>query len=306
MQYWQDISNKDGDHSDSTRMSLLDLTQLDVFILVDVIWLATSPVGLPSYDFPFQTFFACRRPWQRPGSVTAVGRFGASADYAELYRQLAAAGIVLVHSPAQQALASELPAWYPLLRDLTPRSAWFTTPPTAGDIEQAFTWPVFLKGSRQTSKHQAALSIVRSPAEYEAVVEQWRRDPILRWQQLVCREFVDLRPVPAPPVATLPPAFEFRTFWWRGQCVGAGPYWAAFTTYTWTKSEERAALALAHEAARRLAVPFLVVDVAQTTSGDWIVIECNDGQESGYAGIAPVALWQNVVEIERRHAAGQG
>ena len=42
------------------------------------------------------------------------------------------------------------------------------------------------------------------------------------------------------------------------------------------------------------------MDVAQTTAGDWIVIEVNDGQESGYAGVAPVALWQRVVDVERR------
>jgi hypothetical protein len=46
-------------------------------------------------------------------------------------------------------------------------------------------------------------------------------------------------------------------------------------------------------------LPFLAVDVAQTTSGEWIVIECNDGQESGYAGVSPFALWQSIVDIER-------
>ena len=45
---------------------------------------------------------------------------------------------------------------------------------------------------------------------------------------------------------------------------------------------------------------FLVVDVAQTASGEWIVIECNDGQEGGYAAVAPIALWQHIVDIEKR------
>jgi hypothetical protein len=46
-------------------------------------------------------------------------------------------------------------------------------------------------------------------------------------------------------------------------------------------------------------VPFLVVDVAQDVDGRWWVIECNDGQEAGYAGVSPFALWQRVVELER-------
>ncbi len=42
-------------------------------------------------------------------------------------------------------------------------------------------------------------------------------------------------------------------------------------------------------------VPFLVIDLAQTASGEWICIECNDGQESGYAGINPIEMWRAVL-----------
>jgi len=50
-------------------------------------------------------------------------------------------------------------------------------------------------------------------------------------------------------------------------------------------------------------VPFLVVDVAQTEAGRWVVIECNDGQESGYAGVSPFGLWQKIVDLETASAA---
>jgi hypothetical protein len=43
-------------------------------------------------------------------------------------------------------------------------------------------------------------------------------------------------------------------------------------------------------------VPFLVIDIAQRQDGRWVLIECNDGQESGYAGVSPFSLWQHVVE----------
>jgi hypothetical protein len=46
--------------------------------------------------------------------------------------------------------------------------------------------------------------------------------------------------------------------------------------------------------------PFLVVDVAQTAEGKWIAIERNDGQESGYASVPPIALWNNLIEVERK------
>jgi hypothetical protein len=35
-----------------------------------------------------------------------------------------------------------------------------------------------------------------------------------------------------------------------------------------------------------------------TADGNWIVIECNDGQESGYAGVLPLAMWAKMIAIE--------
>ena len=55
---------------------------------------------------------------------------------------------------------------------------------------------------------------------------------------------------------------------------------------------------LAGKAARRIDVDFLFVDVAQTAQGQWIVIEINDGQRSGYAGVPPIPLWRSIIELQ--------
>ena len=124
----------------------------------------------------------------------------------------------------------------------------------------------------------------------------WELDPILHWQPVVCREFVPLRLVGEQSPGTMPRAFEFRSFWWKGQCVGIGPYWMD-EHYDLAPAEKSAAMSIGREAARRLNVTFLVVDLAQRTDGPWIVIECNDGQDSGYAGVAPYLLWRRVLEV---------
>jgi hypothetical protein len=284
-------------------MTQQTLQHFDLFHLEETLWLLVDTIGNPGYDFAFEHFFACRRPWQRPRSLTAIGRFGVLTSYPDPYAQLLTDGVQLLHTPEQYLPASELPRWYPLLADLTPRSLWFATPPSVAEIEQHFAWPIFLKGSRQTRKHTAALSIIASPEAYEQVAAIYQSDPVLCRQQMVCREFVPLRPVPAVATDIIPPAFEFRTFWWYGELVGAGPYWSAFATYTWTPREERAALAVARAAAQRLNLPFVVLDVAQTLTGDWSVIECNDAQESGYAGVSPFALWGQIVEREHARMA---
>ncbi len=275
----------------------------DLLLVEEAVWLLTQQTNNPAYDFAFDSTFACRRPWQRPGDVTAVARVGAPPDYDGLFSHLADCGITLVNSPRQHLNGSELPEWYPCIADVTPRSAWYDSPPPSSVVADSIGWPVFVKGARQTSRHDPRKCIAREPTEYEQLIEEYRRDAILGWQQCVIREFVRLRPVQCSFTIKIQPSFEFRTFWWQKQLVGAGPYWSQFANYAWTNAERDACLAVAGAAAARVDCPFLVVDMAQTLDGDWIVIECNDAQESGYAGVSPFALWNEIIRQARRNNA---
>lgn len=275
----------------------------DLFLLEDAVWVWTRPVGLPIYDFAFDQVFACRRPWDRPREVETIARAGALDSYEASYADLLAEGVRLVHSPDQNLQATRLPRWYPLLEDLTPRSVWTSGPPDPQQIGDELGWPVFMKGVRQTSRHQRKLSIIAGPEAMRRALEEYARDPVLGWQDVVCRSLAPLRPVEDPDPERIPSSYEFRTFWWRGELAGCGRYWWQGIDYDLTPDERGPALAIAREAARRVDVPFLVVDIAQRTDGAWIVIECNDGQESGYAGVSPLSLWQEVVRIERERSA---
>jgi hypothetical protein len=271
----------------------------DLFLLEGEVWLLARTIGSPTFDFMFDRYFACRRPYERPEEVTAIARLGAFDDYPALFDQLRADGITLVNSPPQHRLASELPAWYPLLEGLTPRSAWFDEIPPADVVERQFGWPVFVKGARSTAKHSPGLAIASNATEFAALAESYQRDRILHWQTFCVREYLQLRPVEGRGTTKIRPSFEFRTFWYRGQEVGAGRYWHDFATYDWSSTERLNALRVAQTAARRLEIPFVVVDIAQTIDGRWVVIECNDAQESGHAGVSPFALWQRVVEVAK-------
>ena len=262
-------------------------------------WVLSARTGIPIYDFDFRAFFPSTSPCQRNAEITAVSRTGAIEDYDATYAELLAEGIRLIHSPEVHYRASRLPDWYPLIRDVTPRSRWFSEIPTPQEVEQEFTWPVFVKGDRQTSRHQRSLAIIHTPDQFLAAMEAYRDDSILRWQQVVVREFVPLRLVDDADQNRIPSSFEFRTFWWRNQCVGSGRYWWDGRHYTWSSNERAEGLALAEDVAKRVNAPFLVIDIAMRTNGNWIVIECNDGQESGYAGMSPIGVWQNILCIEK-------
>jgi len=275
-----------------------DPTEIDVFQLEKSLWIAEMKLDLPSYDFPFANIMACSYSRFGLDEVTAVGRFGAVGDYDGIFAGLLDLGVRLIHALGQHHLCSELPLWYPYLEGLTPESWWFDQPPDAETAGRLAGWPLFLKGSRKTSRHQAKHSIIANEEEYRAAAEYFCADAMLRDQQAVIRRFERLQPVAAEMGEKIPASYEFRTFWWRGKLVGAGPYFSSFARYDWTDHERTEALALAEEAARRMNLPFVGVDVAKCQDGRWTVIEINDAQECGYTGVPRLPMWQRIVEIE--------
>ena len=267
------------------------------FTIENQLGILEKPTGVPIYDFAYEQFFRCAHP-QHPVGLPTVARVGAPPNYAEMYTELHGMGITLVHTPEEQLRCTTLTEWYPLIEDLTPHSRVYSEFPEVGDIKASFDYPFFMKGARQTNRHQAALSIIRNRAQLNEALKVYQKDPVLHWQSVVCRDYVSLRPVKGGVEGKIPASFEFRTFWWRGEFVGAGSYWSEAAPYHWNATERDDALAVAKEAARRLSCTFLAIDVAQAEDGRWIVIESNDAQESGYASASPVALWQNILSLE--------
>lgn len=266
----------------------------DLFILEERIPLLVSRVGLPSYDYDFRAHFRCRSLLYPP-DAPVVARIGAIDDYAGRYAALLAEGIRLIHDPAEHDRCSLASGWAPLLGELTPETWVCDELPPVAEVEARFGWPVFIKGDRQTSRHRAELSIARDRVDYARIGAAWGGDRILRWQRAAVRQFVPLRRVGDRPEG-IPASHEFRVYCWHGRVVSAAPYWTSHR-YDATPGERGALTALAEEAARRVAVPFLVVDVAQTATGRWIVIEVNDAQEASYAGNLPLTLWRELLQV---------
>ena len=170
----------------------------------DATWVVTHPTGLSGYDFAFSPTFRVSHPARLDGEVTAIARMGAAADYGARYEALRALGIRLVHTPDTYRRTSLLPVWYPRIEGLTPRSLCFDAPPSAEEVGAALGWPVFVKGARQTSRHNKALCVAKTPAEFDAIMGAWRGDDILWWQPVVCREWAPLRRVAEPSSDLLP------------------------------------------------------------------------------------------------------
>jgi hypothetical protein len=267
---------------------------MDILRIESKLNIVSEPAHVAVYDFNFELFFACSHPVYFPEPETCILRIGAIINYAEKVEELLSRGLMVVNTPENHLRASELSEWYPIISEFTPQSLCQETFPSVEEVERSFDWPVFVKGSRQTSRHNPELSIAHNGHEYVELENRYRTDPILRWQKVAVREFMNLQTVPGNVPGKIKPSLEFRSFWWYGVCVGWGPYWYQVPVYD--ASDITKGLEIAEEAARRLNVPFLVVDIARTVDGRWIIIECNDAQESGYAGIVPQVLWRNILD----------
>lgn len=273
----------------------------DFFSLDEGIWIAEQKTNVSAYDFQFSPLFPLSRP-RFEGTEKIIARIGAISDYQLLYNNYKALGFELVNSPREHQLASELQHWYPIIANLTPKSKVYTHFPSLELVLEDFNFPIFIKGNRQTAKHSASLSIANTPDEFAKITAAYQEDKILHWQSVVCREYIPLKLLPKQAPDKVPLAFEFRTFWWKGQLVGSGNYWSQFMNYNWSDDQATTALSLAKKAVTRLQIPFIVIDLALNLDNEWIIIECNDAQESGYAGVAPFSLWQNILRIEKNQA----
>ena len=81
--------------------------------------------------------------------------------------------------------------------------------------------------------------------------------------------------------------------------LGFGYYWEGDDPLReLVTGEERQMLGIAQEAARRVGIPFVSVDVGQVESGEWLVIEVGDAQFAGASQTPLIPLWIATRSIE--------
>lgn len=281
--------------------ALADELARHLLLLEGTLTVLTRPFGVPSYDFDFKRSFACTHPVYLPEGTETIARLGPIADYEAVYEVLAGIGVRLVNDPGASRRANDLRGWYPVIADLTARSLWFEGEPDLERVAHEIGFPVFVKTVQQTLRHRREVCVVADRDALERAVATYRSDPVLGAQPLVFREYLDLAPLPGAPrdAGRISGGREIRSFWWKGRVVGDGPYWSRDGDWSPSAADRTRALTLAEEVARRLDVPFLVVDAAQRSDGSWVIIETNDAQESGYCGVSPALLWRAILEAEQ-------
>lgn len=238
---------------------------------------------------------------QIPAGSLVVGRYACLPFYDELEADVSLLGSRLINSWAQHRYVADF-QYYEDLKDVT-FASWFRFEDVPVSLRAQ---PLVVKGktnSRKFEWHQKMFA-----PNFQAAVRigsELAMDGLIGQQGLVLRQYVPLETFEMSITGT-PLTNEWRIFYYRGQRLTWGYYWGNLDD--WSKVEaaqpdfEAHGLPFADSVAQRLVdkVPFVVIDVAKTADGRWMVVELNDGNQSGLNGvIEPRELYANLAQALR-------
>jgi len=202
-----------------------------------------------------------------------IGRYSVTPHYDELVEDLALLGSRLVNSLAEHRWITSF-AWYDALQDFTPQ--------TWSEDEFAICaadGPFVVRGRQHSKKWnwQTHMYAANKRAALR-VAQRLKEDGDLQEQGVVFRRYVPLRTFEVIRNG-LPVTNEWRFYYYRTERLGYGYYWSISDAHA-SAQVSSGAVALADQIAAIAArfATFFTLDLAETSTGDWILIELNDGQ----------------------------
>lgn len=228
------------------------------------------------------------------GGELVIGRYSVLPFYKELEDDLGYKGSKLINSHRQHRYVADLWNYVPDLGDLTFRT-WNTNNfPNIPDI------PVVLKGETNSKKNLWSTHMfANNKQEAIEVFLRLSQDNLIAEQQIYAREYIPLVKLldnPGGPPVTL----EFRFFVAYGEVVSSGFYWSNHTDdLPSIPSPSQVPEEFIRKVIDRVKnkVNFFVMDIAKTESGNWMVVELNDGQMSGLSENDPNVLYKNLKRL---------
>lgn len=233
-----------------------------------------------------------------PKDSIVIGRYSVLPYYKELEEDLKYNNSKLINSYRQHRWIADLSNWYLDFMDITPKT-WFHLHEIPNDGRQ-----FVLKGETNSRKYDWKTHMFAANKEAAGVVySNLMKDSLISSQSIYIREYVPLMTLRIDATG-LPITEEYRFFILYGQIVSAGFYWSSHAelldepefSHINPKQVPQEFLADICERVKDYA-NFVVVDVARTVKGQWIVIELNDGQQSGLSECDPKVLYSNMKSV---------
>jgi len=231
-----------------------------------------------------------------PPASLVVGRYACLPYYSELAADLALQGSALINSVQQHSYVANFD-YYADIRDFT-FPTWFALHEIPFELRGG---PFVVKGRTNSRKLQWSTHMFAE--NFQAAVRlsgDLANDPFIGPQGLVFRQYVPLETLEVGLNGT-PITNEWRLYFYKDKLLAHGYYWAIIDDLELIEKArpafESEGLPFAKMVAARLKdkVNFFVLDIARTAAGQWVVVEVNDGQQSGLNYfVQPEELYANL------------
>lgn len=227
-----------------------------------------------------------------PRDSLVVGRYSFLPFYNELEKDVRNLGSTLINSYEQHLWIANMDYYYDL-QEYTPET-W-----SDHDFYRCdYDGPFVVKGRTNSRKHQwNSMMFAQTKKDAIAIGSKLFQDSLIQEQGVVYRKYVPLKTFEIG-INGLPFTNEWRFFYYKTTRLSYAYYWTTAEKPELAQMTDEG-LELADRSAEIAAenVNFFVIDIAETQAGDWIVVEINDGSQSGLSYNDPHALYSNLKKL---------
>lgn len=219
-----------------------------------------------------------------PGQLV-IGRYSCLPYYEELENDLSLMGCRLINSHKEHLYIANF-EYYADLKEFTATS-WDHLDQVPKD---SGSWIV--KGRTNSRKQMWKTHMfAKTWDDLVRIYLDLSVDPLIGSQGIIIRKFLDLEIIEE---GVSQPFFnEWRFFFYKGRFLSKGFYW---TCSNEIGEIDQPGMEFAQMIADKVKTKtnFVVIDIAKTNSGEWKLIELNDGQMSGLSYNDPNELYKNL------------
>jgi hypothetical protein len=217
-----------------------------------------------------------------------IGRYSVLPYYRELEIDLKSqSGAYLVNSYQQHQWIANFD-YYEEFKEYT-FETW-----TDYDFYKASRGPYVVKGRTNSRKHEwnRKMFAFDKKAALE-IAGELANDPLIGPQGLIYRKYEPLKTLEVG-LNGLPFTNEWRFFFYKGHLVTGGYYWSNAENPPTTIAQKGLGFALKMGKKAAEFANFYVIDIAEKKTGEWVLVEINDGQMSGLSCIDPDTFYKKL------------
>lgn len=263
---------------------------------------AAKLIGIPIINFKqgdissLEEAFYYKRNIKKNQTVFWLGFVPNPENYILVEKVLKKYKLQLINSYNEFAKSEYFDNFYSYIEEDTIPSGIATEIEHAKSLAKLIEYPLFLKGTIQSlKKYGWENCIANDENELVSIFMKLKAEDDFSLGTIILRKFIELNHAEIGGNG-IPKAHEYRFFILNQNIIDYSFYWNGSNPFTLSKSGLKTISDKAISIAKKVNVPFISVDIAETKDNEWIVIEIGDGQFSDIRNISPLKFWKYISE----------